>query len=104
MREWLLCPPNGFLDGVAPDVVSARFHRTLVEATATTVTRVLAATGLRRVVLSGGSLQNRILERGLVERPGEERVMIAREAPINDGGIALGQALAAVLALNAESA
>lgn len=100
LRPTVRAAVGALLDGVAPGVVSARFHRTLVEATATTVTRVLAATGLRRVVLSGGSLQNRILERGLVERLGEERVMIAREAPINDGGIALGQALAAVLAIN----
>ena len=59
----------------------------------------LAETGLRRVVLSGGALQNRLLERGLVARLGAETVVMARDVPVNDGGLALGQAWAAVLAL-----
>lgn len=91
------------LSGASPGHVAARFHATVIEATSTVVARVLAATGLRRVVLSGGSLQNRILERGLVHRLGNERVAMAHEVPINDGGIALGQAWSAVLALRAES-
>ena len=61
--------------------------------------RALAETGLRRVVLSGGALQNRLLERGLVARLGAETVVMARDVPVNDGGLALGQAWAAVLAL-----
>jgi hydrogenase maturation protein HypF len=79
--------------------VAARFHHTVVQATATVVAGVLASTGLRRVVLTGGSFQNRLLERGLSERIGPERVIMAREVPVNDGGLALGQAWAAVLAL-----
>jgi hydrogenase maturation protein HypF len=82
--------------------VAARFHETVIAATSTVVARVLAETSLRRVVLAGGCLQNRLLERGLVARLGEERVVIAREVPVNDGGLALGQAYAAVLALAAE--
>jgi len=91
------------LAGSSPGRVAARFHRTVVEATSAVVARVIAATGLRRIVLSGGSLQNQILERGLVERLGAERISMAREVPINDGGIALGQAWSAVLALASES-
>ena len=40
-------------------------------------------------------MQNRVLERGLVERLGEDRVVMAREVPLNDGGLSLGQALVA---------
>ncbi len=91
------------LSGVSPGRVAARFHGTVVGATSAVVARVIAATGLRRIVLSGGSFQNRVLERALVARLGAERVSMAREVPLNDGGIALGQAWSAVLALASES-
>jgi len=81
------------LEGVAASTVAARFHRTVIEATAAVVARA-APTG--PVVLSGGSMQNRRLERGLVAALGA-RAALAREVPVNDGGIALGQAWAAVL-------
>jgi hydrogenase maturation protein HypF len=89
------------LEGVAPALVAARFHRSVVDATAAVVTQVLAATGIERVVLTGGAFQNQTLERGVVEQLGARRVSMAREVPINDGGLALGQAWAAVLALGA---
>jgi hydrogenase maturation protein HypF len=87
--------------GITPGCVAARFHATIVEATAAVVAEVLASTGLRRVVLTGGAFQNQRLERGLRERLGADRVAMARELPINDGGLCLGQAWAAVLALRA---
>jgi hydrogenase maturation protein HypF len=87
------------LEGVSRATIAARFHRSIVEATSAVARRVLAATGLGRVVLSGGCFQNQRLERGLVERLGPERVSMARDVPVNDGGLALGQAWAAVLAL-----
>lgn len=85
--------------GVSGAAVAARFHQTLVEATAAMAVRTLALTGLRRVVLSGGCMQNGTLARGLTQRLGRERVAMAREAPVNDGGLSLGQAWAAALAL-----
>jgi hydrogenase maturation protein HypF len=91
------------ISGTSPGRVAARFHATVVDATSAVVARVIAATGLRRIVLSGGSFQNRILERALVARLGAERVAMAREVPINDGGIALGQAWGAVLALGSRA-
>lgn len=87
------------LAGVAPGWISARVHATVVEATCAVVARALAETGLRRVVLTGGALQNRRLEQGLVERLGAETLLLPRDVPVNDGGLALGQAWAAVLAL-----
>ncbi|MEZ4394296.1 MAG: carbamoyltransferase HypF [Polyangiales bacterium] len=90
------------VDGRSPSAVSARFHASVVEATAAVVTRALAQTGLRRVVLCGGAMQNRRLEEGLIERLGADRVCMARAVPLNDGGLALGQAWAAVLALRGE--
>jgi hydrogenase maturation protein HypF len=103
LRPTLRAAVSALLSGASPANVAARFHQSVVEATSAVVARVLAATGLRRVVLSGGSFQNRILERGLLERLGADRVLMAREVPLNDGGIALGQAWAAVLALQVVS-
>ncbi|MBL0195590.1 MAG: hypothetical protein IPQ09_15445 [Myxococcales bacterium] len=82
------------LAGAASGWVAARVHATVVEATCAVAARALAETGLRRVVLSGGALQNRLLERGLVARLGAETVVMARDVPVNDGGLALGQAWA----------
>lgn len=104
LRPTLRAAVLDVLGGVAPALVSARFHAAIIDAIATVVARSFAATGLRRVVLSGGSFQNRILERELVRRLGVERVVMPREVPVGDGGIALGQAWAAALALAAETA
>ncbi|MBI2390874.1 MAG: carbamoyltransferase HypF [Deltaproteobacteria bacterium] len=90
------------LEGVAVSTIAARFHRTIVEATAAVVERAIAAEPAAAVVLTGGSFQNRILERGLTDALGRERVAIAREVPVNDGGLSLGQAWAAVLETAAE--
>jgi hydrogenase maturation protein HypF len=91
------------LEGAPPAHVAARFHASVVHALSTVVARALAATGLRRVVLSGGSLQNRALEGGLIARLGADRVATAREVPLNDGGLSLGQAYRAALALTSDS-
>jgi hydrogenase maturation protein HypF len=89
------------MSGVVPGVVAARFHQTVVDASASVAAGILDATGIETVVLAGGSFQNRILERGLAARLGSARVVTAREVPVNDGGLALGQAWGAVLALAA---
>jgi hydrogenase maturation protein HypF len=99
LRPTLRAVLAGLLDGDSPALVAARFHRSVVDATAAVVARLLAATGLGRVVLTGGAFQNQRLERGVVEQLGARRVSMARDVPINDGGLALGQAWAAVLAL-----
>ncbi len=87
------------LAGVSAAVISARFHRTIVEATTATIEQLGLAAGVRRVVLAGGSFQNRRLERGFVAALGPDRVALSREVPVNDGGLALGQAYAGVQAL-----
>jgi hydrogenase maturation protein HypF len=103
LRPTVRAVVSDLLDGVGAPEIAARFHAAIVDATATVVAGILADTGLRRVVLSGGSMQNQLLERGLRERLAG-RVVVAREVPVNDGGLALGQAWAAVLALRGETA
>jgi hydrogenase maturation protein HypF len=79
--------------GVPPGVVSARFHDGLVEG----VVAAARAAGLEAVALSGGCFQNRRLLERAVERLRREgfRPYWNRAVPPNDGGLALGQAVAA---------
>jgi len=79
--------------GVATGRISAKFHNALAEA----VVAVAKKTGERRVVLSGGCFQNRYLTERTVRRLRAEgfQPYWHQRVPPNDGGIALGQVVAA---------
>ncbi len=79
--------------GAAASVISAKFHHMLAEV----VVAVARTAGEPRVVLSGGCFQNRLLTERIIERLREEdfRPYWHQRIPPNDGGIALGQAVAA---------
>ena len=74
--------------------ISARFHNALAEAIVAVAKRV----GQPRVVLSGGCFQNRYLTERAVQRLQQEgfRPYWHQRIPPNDGGIALGQVVAAL--------
>lgn len=80
--------------GVSAGQVSRRFHLGLVEGLAGLAQAMAKTTGIRRVALSGGVLQNRtlavalpaaLLQRGL-------QPLVHVRLPANDGCISLGQA------------
>jgi len=79
--------------GVAVGEISAKFHNTLAEGIVTVANRV----GERRVALSGGCFQNRYLTERVVTRLRAEgfQPYWHQRVPPNDGGIALGQIVAA---------
>jgi len=85
--------------GVSVGEISARFHNGLVEA----VVAVARQMGETRVAISGGCFQNRYLTERLVARLGAEgfRPYWHQRVPPNDGGIALGQVVAALWGLGA---
>jgi len=85
------------IEGVAADAVSATFHRTLAVMFGDVCKRLKRETGLARVVLSGGVFQNsRLLSQLLRELDAKEFAVYSHTiVPTNDGGIALGQAVAA---------
>ncbi len=80
--------------GVGVGLISARFHNTLAEA----IVAVANCVGQNRVVLSGGCFQNRYLTERAVRRLQAEgfRPCWHQRVPPNDGGIALGQVIAAL--------
>jgi hydrogenase maturation protein HypF len=79
--------------GVGVGIISARFHNALAESIVAVAKRV----GQNRVVLSGGCFQNRYLTEHAVRRLQAEgfRPYWHQRVPPNDGGIALGQVVAA---------
>ncbi|MGE0358692.1 MAG: carbamoyltransferase HypF [Burkholderiales bacterium] len=82
---------------------AALFHATLVEALARWTLAAAAREGLGTVALGGGCFVNAILSTGLRRAlaAGGLAVLEAREAPANDGGIALGQAWVAAASVAA---
>jgi hydrogenase maturation protein HypF len=82
--------------GVAAAAISARFHDTLVEATAVAVERAAAVHGDLPVALGGGCFQNpRLVESLLARLSPRFDIYRNRRVPPGDGGIALGQAAVA---------
>jgi hydrogenase maturation protein HypF len=75
-------------------IISAKFHNALVEAIVAVAKRV----GQNRVALSGGCFQNRYLTERAVRRLQAEGFQPCwhQRVPPNDGGIALGQVVAAL--------
>jgi hydrogenase maturation protein HypF len=84
-------------DGVDASLVSTRMHRAMAEATAAALAAAAEGAGVRRAVLSGGVFQNRLLlewTTAACRRRGLE-VLVPEALPVNDGGIAFGQAAVA---------
>lgn len=85
------------LEGEDPEALAFAFHAALAALIAQAVVRTSERTGIRRAALTGGCFQNRLLlsmTQEQLEQSGME-VLIHHLVPPNDGGIALGQAVAA---------
>ncbi len=106
---WLDLDPAPMLESMLDDlksgcskgIMAARFHNGLIMGLAHAAVRAARAHGCKTVALSGGCMMNRRLSVGLsraLEQEGMEAVL-QQEAPCNDGGVSLGQVLAARLAL-----
>jgi hydrogenase maturation protein HypF len=80
--------------GTSTGLIAARFHNTLVE----TIVAMARHIGQPKVVLSGGCFQNRFLIEHAVHRLQSTgfRPYWHQRIPPNDGGIALGQVVAAL--------
>ena len=80
-------------NGITKEVISAKFHNTIINIIFEVANKIRKTEGLNKVVLSGGSFQNRfLLERAenLLIDDGFE-VFAQENIPANDGGLALGQ-------------
>ena len=84
-------------NGVSLDLIATKFHNMLVEM----IVAVARKVAQPKVVLSGGCFQNRYLTERAVDRLRAEkfRPYWHQRIPPNDGGVALGQVVAAAWAV-----
>jgi hydrogenase maturation protein HypF len=96
LRPMVRAVVGDLLAGVSAPAISARFHNTLVTATSDAVQRVVETHGAVPVVLTGGCFQNPLLAGNLARTLGRKyAVHLHSNVPPGDGGLALGQAVAA---------
>lgn len=109
--EWIdeagvyLILPQPIIEGIIRDMlsgkpksyISTKFHRTLINLFADLCRTLRSETGHNRVALSGGVFQNVILLTHLKAQLEEKGFIVYTHqlVPSNDGGISLGQAVAA---------
>ena len=81
--------------GAGAAEVSRRFHRTLAGLFSEVTRMAYLETGLKIVALSGGVFQNQLLTEVLAHdlESNGYKVLIHAQAPTNDGGLSLGQAM-----------
>jgi len=74
--------------------IGGKFHRSLAKIVGEAAQLISEKTALRKVALSGGCFQNRLLLRMTIEELRKQGLypLLHRNVPTNDGGISLGQA------------
>jgi hydrogenase maturation protein HypF len=77
--------------------IAARIHHSLIAATVELLNRLCRQAGTDSIVLSGGVFQNQLLLEAVSQqlRQGGKTVLSPQRYPMNDGGLALGQAVIA---------
>lgn len=92
---------NDLLHKSSVQLIASRFHKTVVEMIVATCKELRHETGIASIALSGGVFQNMLLlshSVSLLEREGF-KVYTHSKVPANDGGICLGQAVIAGMAM-----
>ncbi|MCF6365517.1 MAG: carbamoyltransferase HypF [Bacteroidales bacterium] len=84
---------NDIKSGVDKSDISAKFHNTIIEVVMKMSAVMKQKIGINKVVLSGGTFQNKYLLANIETRltANEFEVFSSEKIPTNDGGIALGQ-------------
>ncbi|MBW2709200.1 MAG: carbamoyltransferase HypF, partial [Deltaproteobacteria bacterium] len=85
------------LEGEGPDVISRRFHNTLIKMLHQICVTVRTESRIEQVALSGGAFQNEALLSGVTKALSADgfEVWSQEKVPANDGGLSLGQAVIA---------
>ena len=93
---------DDYRKGISASEISARFHNTIAASILHNCRLLRGQRNLNVVALSGGVFQNEFLLRRTVEllQSRRFRVFTNTAVPLNDGGLALGQAAVAVERMN----
>ena len=91
LTNWIL---NDLKQNIDVTEIALSFHHWLLEGSIKILVQLREQTGIDTVVLGGGAMQNKILLEGLLDRCKKQhfKVFSGEQVPVNDGGIALGQA------------
>jgi hydrogenase maturation protein HypF len=97
IREMLSAIISDIRQGIVEATVAALFHNTIAAIIQRICLELSRETGIEQVALSGGVFQNRLLLNQVANELRKEGLtpLIHINVPCNDGGIALGQAIAA---------
>jgi len=89
--------------GVSAGIISAKFHNFVIRGLLALAVKARETFDLGTVALSGGVFCNRYLSNRLITmlKQNDFSVLFNRQVPVNDGGIALGQAAIAAESLEA---
>jgi hydrogenase maturation protein HypF len=84
---------NDLDNNVLPSEISTKFHNTVIRVTFNAIKKIQAETGINKVILSGGTFQNKYVSENLLSLLLQTgiKAFMPRQVPVNDGGIALGQ-------------
>jgi hydrogenase maturation protein HypF len=84
---------NDLKKGIPAGEISAAFHNTVGRAVVEGVKELHEISGIHKVVLSGGTFQNKYLSEYVINELSREKfyVYFHDQVPSNDGGLALGQ-------------
>jgi hydrogenase maturation protein HypF len=87
---------------VSQSLISVKFHNAFIEALVETIVLINRTTKINKVILSGGSFQNKYITKNLIKKLEEKEleVFLPKNVPVNDGGIALGQLIIAAKRLD----
>jgi hydrogenase maturation protein HypF len=79
--------------GLSTGRISAKFHNTIAGLIIQLSKMIREQHGLKRIVLGGGTFQNRVLSKKVMDKLVKERfeVYLPHTIPVNDQGIAAGQ-------------
>ncbi len=102
LRELFSAITSDLRRGLPAAAISARFHNTVARMVSEMCQRIAGTTGIKEAALGGGVFQNRLLLRTALPllKTGGFSVLTHRQAPTNDGGVSLGQAVIANFAVD----
>jgi hydrogenase maturation protein HypF len=102
LKELISAVLNDVRKGIKPEIISARFHKTMANIILETCRLISSESDLKTVALSGGVFQNRLLFNLAVDALENDgfKVLTHQLVPCNDGGISLGQAVIANCQVN----